>query len=61
MSLKQVNKTTVSAVVSNTVPMVYYTALVVKLVFDEPLQTRFYRCLITVHTVPVYHTSVICQ
>jgi len=49
MSLGQENKTAVSAVVSNTVPSLYYTGLLAKLVFDEPLQTRYLRRLITLH------------
>jgi hypothetical protein len=61
MSLGQENKTAVSAVVSNTVPSVYNTGLVVKLVFDEPLQTRYLQRLIAVYKLPAYHISVICQ
>jgi len=61
MSLGQENKTAVSAVVSNTVPSVYNTGLVVKLVFDEPLQTRYLQRLIALHKSPAYHISVICQ
>lgn len=61
MCLGQVNKTAVSAVVSNTVPLVYCTGLVVKLVFDEPLQTRYLQCLITLHKFPAYHIAVICR
>lgn len=61
MCLAQVYKTTVSAVVSNTVPLLYQTGLVVKLVFDEPLQTRYLYGLITLHKFRAYHISVICQ